>query len=148
MILLRFSAGLMTWFVILAVNLAFAACTLLAFTKVRALPTDNLAQLLLPVGAKLWDERFMTATKKDAQTPVPPERLFLQAGMLGNFGAVGIYVRDQIRLSEDPSAHDRKIWQICAYVAVGLTGLLIIFTLVIIRRVKARPAPHAQCLFI
>lgn len=63
--------------------------------------------------------------------------------MLGNFGAVGMYVRDQIPLSEDPSAHDRKIWQICAYVAAGLTGLLIIFTLVIIRRVKARPAPHA-----
>ncbi|CAL8462248.1 g1779 [Coccomyxa elongata] len=69
--------------------------------------------------------------------------IIVVAGILGNFGAVGMYVRDQIPLSEDPSAHDRKIWQICAYVAVGLTGLLIIFTLVIIRRVKACPAAHA-----
>lgn len=38
MIILRFSSGLLAWFVILAVNLAFAACTLLAFTKVDASP--------------------------------------------------------------------------------------------------------------
>lgn len=38
MILLRFSAGLMAWLLIIAVNLTFAACTLLAFTKVRTLP--------------------------------------------------------------------------------------------------------------
>lgn len=131
MILLRFSAGLMAWLLIIAVNLTFAACTLLAFTKVHSLPL--LACLPLFV--------MCTINAKHIQDLL--DFVLVQAGILGNFGAVGMYVRDQIPLSEDPSAHDRKIWQISAYVAVGLTGLLIIFTLVIIRRVKACPAAHA-----
>lgn len=57
--------------------------------------------------------------------------------MLGNSGVAGAFLQGQLPFGEDPSAHDRKIWQICAYVAVGLTGLLLIFTLVLIRRVKA-----------
>lgn len=70
--------------------------------------------------------------------------------MLGSFGTVGQYVMDQVPFGEDPSAHDRKIWQICAYVCVGLTGLLLIFTMVIIRRIKARlvlsPVSTITCL--
>jgi hypothetical protein len=48
-------------------------------------------------------------------------------------------VADQIPFGEDPSAQDRKIWQICAYVAVGLTALLLLFTSILIRRLKAGP---------
>ncbi len=131
MILLRFSAGLMAWFVILAVNAAFAACTILAFTKVHVLP---FVSLIVVCGLNMHDK------PRDDLTQCWH---YIQAGMLGNFGAVGMYVRDQVPFSEDPSAQDRKIWQICAYVAVGLTGLLIIFTLVIIRRVKATTLPSS-----
>ena len=41
MIVLRYSAGLLAWLVVLFVNLLFVACTLLAFTKVSA--TKHLA---------------------------------------------------------------------------------------------------------
>lgn len=34
MLVLRYSAGLLAWLVILIVNILFIACTLLAFTKV------------------------------------------------------------------------------------------------------------------
>ena len=62
----------------------------------------------------------------------------MQCGMLGTWGGVGAYVAGQLPFGQDPSASDRHIWQICAYVAAALTGLLLIFTLVLIRRIKAR----------
>lgn len=39
MLLLRYSAGLLAWLVVLIVNVLFVACTLLAFTKVRSRPS-------------------------------------------------------------------------------------------------------------
>ena len=36
MLVLRYSAGLLAWLVVLIVNILFVACTLLAFTKVRS----------------------------------------------------------------------------------------------------------------
>ena len=60
----------------------------------------------------------------------------LQSGMLGTWGGVGAYVAGQLPFGQDPSASDRHIWQICAYVMAALTGLLIIFVLVLIRRIK------------
>lgn len=64
--------------------------------------------------------------------------VWVQCGMLGTWGGVGAYVAGQLPFGQDPSASDRHIWQICAYVAAALTGLLLIFTLVLIRRIKAR----------
>ena len=60
----------------------------------------------------------------------------LQCGMLGTWGSVGAYIAGQLPTELDPSASDRHIWQICAYVAAALTGILLIFTLVLIRRIK------------
>lgn len=37
MLVLRYSAGLLAWLVVLVVTFLFVACTLLAFTKVRTL---------------------------------------------------------------------------------------------------------------
>ena len=65
----------------------------------------------------------------------------MQCGMLGAWGGVGAYIARQLPFGQDPSANDRRIWQICAYVYAALTGLLLIFTLVLIRRIKAC-APH------
>ena len=56
--------------------------------------------------------------------------------MLGTWGGVGAYVAGQLPFGQDPSASDRHIWQICAYVMAALTGILIIFVLVLIRRIK------------
>lgn len=36
----------------------------------------------------------------------------------------------------DPSFSDRKVWLVVAYVMAGLTAILIILTLVMIRRIK------------
>lgn len=66
----------------------------------------------------------------------------LQSGMLGTWGGVGAYVAGQLPFGQDPSASDRHIWQICAYVMAALTGLLIISILVLIRRIKV-PGPGA-----
>ena len=60
----------------------------------------------------------------------------LQCGMLGTWGSLGAYIAGQLPTVLDPSASDRHIWQICAYVAAALTGILLIFTLVLIRRIK------------
>lgn len=62
----------------------------------------------------------------------------MQCGMLGTWGGVGAYIARQLPFGQDPSASDRHIWQICAYVCAALTGLLLIFTLILIRRIKAR----------
>lgn len=56
--------------------------------------------------------------------------------MLGTWGSVGAYIAGQLPSDLDPSASDRHIWQICAYMAAALTGILLIFTLVLIRRIK------------
>ena len=37
---------------------------------------------------------------------------------------------------EDPSAEDRHIWAITAFVMTGLAGALLIFTLILARRIK------------
>ena len=60
----------------------------------------------------------------------------MQSGMLGTWGVVGAYVAGQLPFGQDPSASDRHIWQICAYVMAALTGILLIFILVLIRRIK------------
>ena len=41
MLVLRYSAGLLAWLVVLIVNVLFVACTLLAFTKVRSRPSGR-----------------------------------------------------------------------------------------------------------
>lgn len=51
----------------------------------------------------------------------------------------------------DPTAGDRKVWAIVAYVMTGLTVLLFLFTLVMLRRIKIAVATlkvglkHASC---
>jgi hypothetical protein len=58
--------------------------------------------------------------------------------MLGTWGSVGGYIASQLPNELDSSASDRHIWQMCAYVAAALTGILLIFTFTffIIRCIK------------
>ena len=47
MLVLRYSAGLLAWLVVLVVNILFVAVTLLAFTKVRSSTFLHTPYLLL-----------------------------------------------------------------------------------------------------
>ena len=79
---------------------------------------------------------------RQLSAPGNKQGTLLQCGMLGTWGGVGAYIAGQLPFGQDPSANDRRIWQICAYVCAGLTGLLLIFTLVLIRRIKACAVRH------
>ena len=51
---------------------------------------------------------------------------------------MGAGVAGAIPIEEDPSAQDRRMWMVCGYVAAALTGILLMFTLLILRRIRAR----------
>lgn len=61
-----------------------------------------------------------------------------QSGLLGSAGSVGAAVHQVFPVDTDPSAGDRRIWAITAYTLSALSGLLLLLTFVMIRRVKAR----------
>ena len=68
----------------------------------------------------------------------------MQAGTLGGvdrFFAVGSDVATQLASYEDPSASDRKVWKIAGYVVLALTAILILVTLVMVRRIKVSRLP-------
>ena len=46
----------------------------------------------------------------------------------------------------DPTAGDRKVWAIIAYVMTALTVLLFLFTMVMLRRIKIAVATLKVCL--
>ena len=75
-------------------------------------------------------------------------RCCLQSGTLGGanrFFAVGSEVAAQLASYEDPSASDRKVWKVAGYVVLALTAILILVTLVMVRRIKvSRPSPCAD----
>lgn len=45
----------------------------------------------------------------------------------------------------DPTAGDRKVWSVIAYVMTALTVLLFLFTLVMLRRIKIAVATLKVC---
>lgn len=45
----------------------------------------------------------------------------------------------------DPTAGDRKVWAIIAYVMTALTVLLFLFTMVMLRRIKIAVATLKVC---
>ena len=55
--------------------------------------------------------------------------------MLGQWGSVGAYVAGALPVGSDPSTEDRKVWLIAAYIISVLSGLLLLATLVMIRRI-------------
>lgn len=58
MFILRYSAGLLAWTVVVAANLLFIACTLLAFTKVWHLGTcPGLIAFVIILLVSSWLER-------------------------------------------------------------------------------------------
>ncbi len=66
-------------------------------------------------------------------------RCCLQSGTLGGanrFFAVGSEAATQLASYEDPSAYDRKVWKVAGYIVLALTAILILVTLVMIRRIK------------
>ncbi|KAK9842492.1 hypothetical protein WJX81_002530 [Elliptochloris bilobata] len=58
-----------------------------------------------------------------------------QSGLLGNFGSVGAAIEHAFPVDADPSAGDRRIWDISAYTLSALSALLLLLTLLMIRRV-------------
>ena len=71
---------------------------------------------------------------------------------------MGSEVATQLASYEDPSASDRKVWKVAGYVVLALTAILILVTLVMVRRIKvssllrrayassAEPVPPPQSL--
>ena len=54
---------------------------------------------------------------------------------------MGSDVATQLASYEDPSASDRKVWKIAGYVVLALTAILILVTLVMVRRIKVSRLP-------
>ena len=128
MLVLRYAAGLMTWVAVWAANLLFVLCTLLCFMKVRLCWAPSLP--LCPVHGLTWRPLLM--------------RCCLQSGTLGGakrFFAVGSEVATQLASYEDPSASDRRVWKVAGYVVLALTAILILVTLVMVRRIKVNSLP-------
>uniref|UniRef100_A0A7S1SUR8 Choline transporter-like protein n=1 Tax=Tetraselmis chuii TaxID=63592 RepID=A0A7S1SUR8_9CHLO len=70
---------------------------------------------------------------------------FQKSGLLGEAGAVGSYITSAIEdqgLSEElnPAEDSRKQWEIAAWVALVLTILMMLFTLLMCRRIKVAVA--------
>ncbi|KAL3136905.1 hypothetical protein ABBQ32_006513 [Trebouxia sp. C0010 RCD-2024] len=63
---------------------------------------------------------------------------FLKSGILGtdSFGALGSRTASQLSALESTDASDRKAWLIIAYIMAAATLLLILFTLLMMRRIK------------
>jgi hypothetical protein len=60
--------------------------------------------------------------------------------MLTNWGSVGARMSEglgDLGQSADPSESDRQIWEIVAYTMSGLSGVLLIMSLIMARRIKA-----------
>ena len=64
----------------------------------------------------------------------------VQSGLLGTLGSAGAEIESVFPVGADPSEGDRRIWAISAYTLSALAGLLLLLTLLMIRRVRARPA--------
>ncbi len=95
MFILRYFAGVMAWFTIIAVNLLLIGCTLYCFKY---------------------------------------------SGQLSAAGALGAQISDYLPLDMDPSADSRVYWSYIAYAMCGVVGLVLLFTLVMLRRVAVAVA--------
>lgn len=63
----------------------------------------------------------------------------LQAGMLTSWGQAGAYIASELAdLGQDPSEEDRQTWAYVAYAMSGVTAVLLLWTLVMVPRLKAR----------
>ena len=64
--------------------------------------------------------------------------LFLQSGIFGtgHFYALGSSISSELDAAESTDASDRKAWLIIAYILAGCTAILILLTLLMMRRVK------------
>lgn len=72
--------------------------------------------------------------------------LHVQAGIFGtdHFYVLGQAISSQLNVSESTDASDRKAWLIVAYIMAAATAILILLSLLMMRRIKVRDMPSAQ----
>lgn len=62
----------------------------------------------------------------------------MQAGIFGtdHFFALGQAISSQLNVTESTDASDRKAWLIVAYILAAATAILIVVSLLMMRRIK------------